>query len=192
MALVDDPTPEKDSPYWLGAKIGDAVHALLEYEASKHLNEDQGVFKVFKGARLEKAVFIGDIPGYGSIWSTPDLYLTAENHLVDYKTSKRSKVDYYAATGELPTMYQYQVQLYARALEDMGYKVDKISFVFINRDGTSDKDIKIFSVDYNRALADEAWDRVVSAWEWVKDGGDVESLPSDPECFYCSMIIHRM
>ena len=147
MALVSEPTEEKDSPYWLGAKIGDAVHALLEHEASKHLNDDEGMFKVFNGARLEQAVYIGEIPGYGSIWSTPDLFLTAENHLVDYKTSKRSKVDYYKATGELPTKYLYQVQLYARALDDMGIQVDKISFVFINRDGTSDRDVVVFSVE---------------------------------------------
>jgi hypothetical protein len=183
---------EKPSPYWLGAKIGDAIHALLEYEASKHLNDDEGVFKVFKGARLEKPVYIGDIPGYGSIWSTPDLFLTAENHLVDYKTSKRSKVDFYVASGEVPTKYLYQVQLYARALEDMGYKVDKISFVFINRDGTSDRDVVVISVDYDRKLADEAWDRVVSAWQWLQDGGDIETLPSDPECFLCANILHRV
>lgn len=183
---------EKSSPYWLGAKIGDAVHNLLEYEASKHLEGTEGVFKVFKGARLEKAVYIGDIPGYGSIWSTPDLFLTEENHLVDYKTSKRSKVDYYVATGELPTKYVYQVQLYARALEDMGYTVDKISFVFINRDGTGDRDVVVISIDYDRKLADEAWDRVVSAWQWLNEGGDIETLQSDPECFYCSAIIHRV
>ena len=192
MALVSEPTEEKDSPYWLGAKIGDAVHALLEHEASKHLNDDEGMFKVFNGARLEQAVYIGEIPGYGSIWSTPDLFLTAENHLVDYKTSKRSKVDYYKATGELPTKYLYQVQLYARALDDMGIQVDKISFVFINRDGTSDRDVVVFSVDYDRELADKAWDRVVSAWEWVQDGGDIETLASDPDCFYCSVIARRV
>ena len=178
--------------YWLGAKIGDAIHALLEIEGAKHLDDSTGKFKALKGARLEESLFIGSIPGYGDIWSTPDLYLTAENHLVDYKTSKRTKVETYRATGELPTRYIYQVMLYARALIAMGYKVDKISFVFINRDGTSDRDVVVFSMDYDEALANEAWDRVVAAWEWLEAGGDVETLPSDPNCYVCSSITHRM
>lgn len=178
--------------YWLGAKIGDAIHALLELEAMKHLLEKTGKFKALFGARLEKSVYIGTIPGYGDIWSTPDLYLTAENHLVDYKTSKRTKVETYRATGKLPIRYIYQVMLYARALIEAGFSVDRISFVFINRDGTSDRDVVVFSMDYDAALANEAWDRVVAAWAWLEAGGDPETLPSDPDCYVCNSVTHRM
>ena len=183
----------KIGQYWLGARIGDAIHALLEEEASKYLNTTNGKFKYFAGARLEKKIFVGNVPGYGDIYSTPDLYLTSENHLIDYKTSKRSKVDMYRLDNStLPTTYLYQVMLYARALIAAGYPVDKVSFVFINRDGTSDRDITVISFDYDESLADEAWDRMVAAWEWLEDGNDPETLASDPNCYVCNNVLHRM
>lgn len=183
----------KIGQYWLGARIGDAIHALLEHEAEKYLNTTNGKFKYFAGARLEKSVYIGTVPNYGDIYSTPDLYLTAENHLVDYKTSKRSKVDMYRLDNStIPTQYIYQVMLYARALIAAGHPVDKISFVFINRDGTSDRDVVVISFDYDETLANEAWDRLLLAWQWLEDGNDPETLPSDPNCYVCSNVLHRM
>ena len=186
-------TGQRQSKYWLGAKIGDAIHKLLETEAAKHVETPESYhFNALKGAKLEEKIYIGTIPGYGDVYSTPDLYLSTENHLVDYKTSKRTKVEQYRLSGILPTRYLYQVMLYARALIARGQRVDKISFVFINRDGTGERDVVVFSVDYNEALADAAWDRVVSAWEWLEDGGDPETLPSDPDCYVCDQVIHRM
>lgn len=184
---------QRQGMYWLGARIGDAIHKLLESEAEKHIAQPQAhAFNALKDAKLEKSVFIGTIPGYGDVWSTPDLYLSAENHLVDYKTSKRTKTAVYALTGDLPTTYVYQVMLYARALIASGQPVDKISFVFINRDGTSDRDVIVISLDYDETLANHAWDRVVSAWEWLQNGGDPETLQSDPDCYVCSQVLHRM
>jgi hypothetical protein len=186
-------TEQRQGKYWLGAKIGDAIHKLLETEASKHVDKPENYrFNALKNARLEEKVFIGNIPGYGDVFSTPDLYLSTENHLVDYKTSKRIKVEQYRLSGKLPIKYLYQVQLYARALIRAGYPVDKISFVFINRDGTGERDVVVFSVDYDEKLADKAWDRVVSAWKWLEAGGDPEILPSDPDCYVCDQVLHRM
>lgn len=183
---------QKQGLYWLGARIGDAIHNLLEKEAQKHVVTPESYhFNSLVGADLEKSVYLGTIPGYGDIWSTPDLYLTAENHLVDYKTSKRSLVEQYRVTGKVPIKYVYQLMLYARALIAAGKAVDKISFVFINRDGTSDRDIVIISYDYDESLANEAWDRVESAWKWLEAGGDVDTLDSDPNCYYCSQVLHR-
>jgi hypothetical protein len=180
--------------YWLGAKIGDAIHMLMELEAQKHVGGGTDAkFKSLIGARLEESVFIGTIPGYGDVNSTPDLYLTAEKHLVDYKTSKRSKIDEYRLNPDaLPTRYLYQIMLYGRALVAMGYPVEKVSFVFIARDGTSDRDVTVISFDYDETLADEAWNRVVLAYEWLQDGGDIDTLESDPHCYVCSQILHRM
>src|SRR5690554_2207235 len=74
------------SQYWLGAKIGDAIHKLLETEAAQHVKGPLSYhFKALANAKLEESVLIGTIPGYGEVWGSPDLYLTAENHLVDYK-----------------------------------------------------------------------------------------------------------
>jgi len=186
-------TQQRPSKYWLGAKIGDAIHALLEKEVLKHILTPQSYhFKVLQGALPEQTVYIGTIPGYGDVYSTPDLFITSEGHLVDYKTSKRAKVEGYRLGNPLPARYIYQIQLYARALVALGHKVEKLSFVFINRDGTGDSDVVIISLDYDQTLADEAWDRVVSAWQWLEAGGDPETLPSDPDCFVCNVLNHRM
>jgi hypothetical protein len=88
--------------------------------------------------------------------------------------------------------YIYQGQLYARGLEDAGYTVEKISFVFINRDGTNERDVRIFTYDYDRAMADEAWDRTVAAWNWLENGNDPETLPSDPNCYNCNQVLGRI
>lgn len=176
----------------MGARIGTAIHQALEDEAKPHVTKPEPGFEAFKGAALEETLYIGTIPGYGDIYSTPDLYLAAEKHLVDYKTSKRTKTDEYQITGDLPVQYLYQVQLYARGLEDAGKPVDKISFLFINRDGVGDRDVIVISVDYDRKLADEAWDRVCSAWVWLTEGNDPESLDSDPNCFVCHVLTGRI
>jgi len=178
--------------YWLGARIGTAIHQALEDEAKPHVINPEPGFEAFQGASLEESIYIGTIPGYGDIFSTPDLYLAAENHLVDYKTSKRVKTDEYVITGDLPVQYLFQVQLYARALEDMGKPVDKISFLFINRDGVGDRDVIVISIDYDRGLADQAWDRVCFAWEWLTAGNDPESLESDSNCFVCHVLTGRV
>jgi len=178
--------------YWLGARIGTAIHMLLEKQELKHVVKPQGKqFKALKGALVEQTIKLGVIPGYGEIWSTPDLFLVAENHLIDHKTSKRAKVEGYVLSGDVPVQYQYQGQLYARALEDAGYTVEKISFVFINRDGVGDNDIRVMTYDYDRSMADEAWDRVVAAWQWLEAGGDPETLPSAPGCYVCEQVLGR-
>jgi hypothetical protein len=181
------------SQYWLGARIGDAIHKLLESEVLKHIVKPESYhFNALVGADSEKTIYLGNIPGYGDIWSTPDLYLPAKNHLIDWKTSKRDKSFKYYATGEIPVKYIYQIMLYARGLIAAGKQVDKVSFVFINRDGTSDRDVIVISFDYNEALADEAWDRLEAAWQWLEAGNDPETLPSDPQCYVCQQVIHRM
>lgn len=182
----------KKSPYWLGAKIGDAIHKLLETEGLKHKQQAQHpYFQALVGASFEETIYIGTIPGYGDIYSTPDLYIDSENHLVDYKTSKRSKVQEYLVAG-VPVQYLYQVQLYAMALEAMGKRVDKISFVFINRDGVGDNDVNVISLNYDPTLAKEAWDRVELAWQWLVAGNDPDTLPSDPNCFVCGVLTKRI
>jgi hypothetical protein len=185
-------TKQRQGRYWLGGKIGTAIHALLESEELKHIVKPQSNnFKALKGALVEQTISLGVIPGYGEIFSKPDLFLVAENHLVDHKTSKRAKVEGYALTGTIPVQYIYQGQLYARGLEDAGYAVEKISFVFINRDGTNERDVRIFTYDYDRSMADEAWKRTEDAWNWLQAGNDPETLPSDPNCYNCNQVLGR-
>lgn len=178
--------------YWLGAKIGTAIHALLEHEELKHVITPQSKqFKSLRGALVEQSIKLGEIKGYGEIWSKPDLFLVNDKHLIDHKTSKRAKSDQYVLKNTVPEQYVAQGMLYARGLEDAGYEVEQISFVFINRDGTSDRDVRVISYPYDRTVADAVWDRVVAAWEWIERGNDIESLPSAPGCYRCEQILGR-
>ena len=178
-----------ENKYWLGAKIGTAIHAELEKEAAQHLHNSRD-FPEFENARLEEKIYLGHVPHYGHIYSTPDLYLPSMRALVDYKTTTRAKVKKYDLTG-IPEQYLVQGNLYARGLENLGYPVDTISFVFISRDGTQDSDIKAYTSLYDRTVADMAWDRMVNMWEWLRAGGDPDELQSDPGCFVCNVLNKR-
>ncbi len=115
MALAG--VPEQPSKYWLGGKIGTAVHSALELGIEKSDAEE------LKGALVEQKITLGEIPGYGVVSSKPDLVLPAINHLVDWKTSTRAKtkkiqawvdgVKQDAATTYTMQKYIGQTQLYA-------------------------------------------------------------------------------
>jgi len=184
-------TPKGTSKYWLGAKIGTAIHAELEREEEKHVEKPQsGRFRALKGAMIEQSVELGTIEGYGTVKAKPDLVLVSENHLVDHKTSSKKKVMKYKLDG-VPMQYVYQQNLYAWALNQAGIKIEKISLSFVNREGTTDDDIWIHSFEYDESLALKAWSRLELLWQWLQDGHDVEELESHPDCYYCSQVLHR-
>lgn len=186
-------TPKGESQYWLGAKIGTAIHAELEREEEKHVVEPQsGRFRALKGARIEQSITLGTIEGYGTVKAKPDLVLVSENHLVDHKTSSKKKVQKYKLDG-VPRQYVIQQNLYAWGLTQNGIPIDKISLSFINREGTQDSDIYIYSFPYEEEVALAAWARLVDIWEWLQlDSSDVNDIASDPDCYYCSRILYRV
>ena len=79
--------PQISSQYWMGARIGTGIHAELEKEIEKHVEEPQHTrFNVLKDAASEYNLHIYDMDGYGEIRSTADLLVTNSLHLVDFKT----------------------------------------------------------------------------------------------------------
>lgn len=178
--------------YWLGARLGTAMHETLEREASKHVIEPENYrFTALKGARIEEKITLGEIPGYGIIRSKPDLVLTGERHLLDYKSTKRTKLTKYRLDGP-PEQYVIQQSLYAWGLNQAGIGIDRISLVFVNRDGAGDSDVVISSWDYDEKVALKAWHRLENAWKWLQAGGNPDTLPSDPDCYVCSRILRRV
>jgi hypothetical protein len=182
-ALKNLPQPEND--YWLGAVIGTAVHNLVESRAPE-------------GALSEVNLHIGDIPGYGEIRGTVDFYM--DGVVRDWKGTTRKKrpglekgyLNPQPVEGEPLTAmegrfkirgYVGQMHLYARALVELGYPVEKVVLEFFCRDGVTDSDIFQMEFDYDPEFAQAVWDRVIYIWENLND----VKWGSDPMCYPCSM-----
>jgi hypothetical protein len=191
LALALAGVEQEPSKYWLGGKIGTAVHSALEL-AIEHSDAEE-----LKGAVVEEKITLGEIPGYGIVSSKPDLILPAINHLVDWKTSTRAKtkkiqawvdgVKQDASTTYTMQKYIGQTQLYAWGATALGYQIDNISLVFVNRDGTSDSDVLEYTFAYDESIAVALWDRLVVLWEELQTGVHPESYAGHPECFNCSV-----
>jgi hypothetical protein len=184
------PTKEPGK-YWLGAKIGTAIHAELEQEERKHVADGEGKFKPLKDALIESPIVLHTIVGYGTIKAKPDLVLVHDQHLIDHKTTSKTKLQHYKLDG-VPQQYVIQQNLYAYGLNRSGVPIKRISLSFINREGASDNDINIFSFDYDEKIAVDALDRLQSLWDDLQTGKTPDDLPSDPLCYYCSRVIGRV
>ena len=181
-------------PYNMGAKIGTAIHEFLENH-----NSDPTALK-------EHHVIIGEIPGYGTVGSTTDLYLPDEGLVIDFKTTDRDKLKWYKrANEEEPSdyeltsisearvtieRYQRQAQLYALGLENEGYHPTAVQIVFICRDGKiTDTDIYgLQAMEYDNEFAHAIFDRAAKLWAWLQEGNDPEQLPSHDHCYFCSNV----
>lgn len=178
--------------YWLGGKIGTAVHMLLEDTIAKTDLPD------VHDAIVEKKIYLGELKDYGTISSKPDLVLPSKKHLIDWKTSSRDKMRKMQRYIDDPengkadvayTLQKYvaQVQLYAWGLNREGTEIETCSLVFINRDGTTENDIWTYTFDYSEELAVQLWDRLVNLWDAIRAGVDLENLDRNEHCFKCAI-----
>lgn len=184
-------TPEQEIKYYMGGKIGTAIHSFLEHSID---NSDDNIFS---DALVERKITLGEIDGYGVVSSKPDLVLPSVHHLIDWKTSSRAKVkklqnvvDGLKQDPESEyTLQKYigQTQLYAWGLNNEGIKIDKATLVFINRDGTYDNDIWTYSVEYSEEFALALWDRVKNLWAALQDGSHPNDYPETKYCFKCAV-----
>ena len=182
-----------ENEYALATSIGTAIHSHLEVLEAEHI----------PGAVIEKKITLGELDGYAKITSKPDLYIPATKHLVDLKTTQLKKLkDYLKAynteeaehefatlTSARFTMQKYLGQLmsYGRGLILEGYEVERMTMVFIPRDGKKLSDIEAFDFWYDQEYADLVWHRLESLWEYVAGGGEVSDLSSAPGCFPCEV-----
>jgi len=185
------------SKYWLGARIGTAIHNLLEKYARR-----KAFKKKYPGALIEQKIQLGTLEGYGKLAGSADLVLTEERMVVDYKTTDRDKVrSIQQAYNKEPSKHdlssvieaRYKLQTYAgqmgqyaRGLELYhGALIDKLGIVFINRDGKTDSDVWAMTMDYDRDYADKVWERLEDIWKHVQENG-VDELESHPLCWPCN------
>ncbi len=200
LLAINKPDFDADSNsgrWWLGAVIGTAIHKWLEL---KNLEQNQG--------RLQPVVFpethvtLGEIPGYGVVKSTSDLYFIPEHEVIDYKTTTRSKLALYRAVwgtepggAETPalararaTMSRYlrQAQLYGHGMTLNGYQVRTVSLVFICRDGLTDDDVWGLETPFDDRDAVASLDRASKIWAYLSGGGDPNRIASSPTCWRCA------
>lgn len=175
--------------YWMGARIGTAIHEALEEQERIASTDPSGQisykFEALEGSLIEQKITLGTIEGYGTVRSKPDLVLVNHAHLIDHKTTTRDKIKRYKLDG-VSQQYIYQQQLYAWGLNKAGIKIDRISLSFIARDGLTDDDVWVYSFDYDEATALKAWDRLTLIWKYLEAGNDVETLESHPDCYTCN------
>lgn len=183
-------TPRLPQKYWLGGKIGTAIHGFIERAIADSGNV------LLAGALVEQKIGLGFLDGYGSISSKPDLVLVGSHHLIDWKTTTRAKIkklqnfiDGVKQDKDSEyTLRKYvgQAQLYAWGLNQAGTKIDKVTIVFINRDGTNENDIATFSVDYDEEFAVALWTRLENLWNELQEGAHPESYAPTDGCYLCS------
>lgn len=182
---------ETDIKYWLGGKIGTSVHLFLE-NAIETASDP-----IFADAMVEKKITLGSLDNYGTVSSKPDLYLPSVRHLIDWKTSTRAKTkklqDVVAGLKQDDeteyTLKKYigQTQLYAWGLTKGSDPVEKISLVFINRDGTYENDIWEYTFDYDESIAVALWRRLEYLWNELEDGVHPDNYAPNPNCYKCNI-----
>jgi hypothetical protein len=179
------------SPWWLGARIGTAMHSMLEHEVDKHTDRPLSPeFNVLQDANTETRLFITTVDGYGDIYGNSDLRLTTDN-LIDWKSSTRDKIKKYKLDG-VPPQYVVQQMLYAYGWNQIeAGAVERCSLVFVARDGTGDNDVFVYSFDYDETVALDALNRLRELWDFLQSGGDPDILESHEDCFVCQNILRR-
>jgi hypothetical protein len=191
--------PSGEFKYWMGAKVGTAIHEFLEKRIE---SVDLEEFPEFTGALVEQSILLGELEGYGTIKSKPDLALVEGKHLVDWKTSKREKsrqlqsavygeakeTKVYAESMYTLKRYFAQAQIYAWGLNKQGTEIDACSLVFINRDGTYDPDVWTWTFPYDEKFAESMWARLSRIWGDLQAEKPLEDFPKEEYCFDCKVL----
>lgn len=188
-ALVRTEKPKQK--YWLGGKLGTALHAFIESAIGKSSDPR------LANALIERKIELGDVPGYGSISSSPDLVLADSGLLVDHKTTTRAKIKKIKNHVEgikLDPETEYTIQKYLGQAnlyawgrnKNYGDNIDQIAISFINRDGTNEADFYCLLVDYDEEFAEALWNRLLTLWAELEDGAHPDNYPRHPHCFSCS------
>lgn len=189
--LVGQESEVYESPFWLGAVIGTAVHLLLE---------ERG--KSDPDTLTESKLVIGTIPGYGEVKSTMDVYHAPSHGVLDWKTTTREKLVFIKRAFKEPydehevtkltearfkvNGYLNQGMLYGKGALLAGLPVENVSLVFVCRDGQGDKDVWAKTVPFDPEHAEKVWNRAVNLWNALQDGRELATLPSHPMCWFCN------
>lgn len=166
-----------------------------------HAGMEEVIRENYPEARVEQRVTIGEIPGYGVVTGSCDLFM--DETVTDWKTTTREKLTFYRraeADEPEPTelskitearstlaRYFFQTNLYGLGWENAGHTVKTCTVTMICRDGKTDADIWSTSRPYDRDVALKVLDRASRLWSYIQEGNDIEALTSHPSCYVCGV-----
>lgn len=168
--------------------LGSAMHVMIEWTRDnlrlrKGHNEMAWALFGEDRAEFEKRVLVCEIPGYGEVYGSIDVFLKTLMMIVDWKSTSKKKLRAYQTNG-VPTNYVGQLTMYMHALRILGYNVEEGVLVFIPRDTHTEDDIWGYPVKYTEANALGLIQRSAQVYEWVKINRHHE-LPKHPDCYNC-------
>jgi hypothetical protein len=197
-AKLTDMPPREADPFGYAAHIGTMCHYYLEHK----LDLVYGAGYDIETYREEKLEAIFEIPGYGSVGGSSDLFVPDWGRTFDYKFPgpyMYEQVKLALAKGRLaeqrgeqpdktmmPSMqYRGQQQIYRKGWEQRGFKVCSSVIIFLPRHTNSVKDVLFWEEPANEELFSKAVDRTELIWDYVQ-AGQLGELPSDTDCYTCT------
>lgn len=179
-------TSESSTAYELTSTIGTALHEMLEERVDQYEPD----------LLTERKVTVGEVPGYGTIKGTADLFDPSTGTVVDYKTTTRTKARQYknAYTFDKDdrvvfhndTLHRHyrQAHLYAHGYAHH-YDVDQVAILYIPRDGHNRSDLVWLSFPYDDTLAPQILATAGEVYDYARRFS-VDDVASNPDCFTCS------
>jgi hypothetical protein len=194
--LCDMPDRDPD-PFGYAAWLGTGLHYYLQHTLDLEYGAGYDI-ETFRETKLED---IFEVEGYGSVSGSCDLMVPDWCRTFDYKFPGAWSYDKVAAAiakgraavrrGEVATSahkpsmaYRVQQQIYAEGWRQLGYQIDSCVIIFFPRHTNALSDMIIWEEEVNPTLYEAAVANVNTIWSYVQDG-ELDDLPSDPDCFTC-------
>lgn len=177
---LPDPPPERGKGFGYAAWIGTGVHYWMEH----NLKLGDGYTQ-----HHEEKLYIGEVPGYGKISGSCDLYVPELAATFDWKFPGKwsyEKLRLALAKGGTPSnQYRYQQQFYAHGQALLGRPIESCFIVFFPRHSNNLGDVVMYQEQYQPEMVEKAFERLEVIWEYVKDG-ELADLESDEDCYLCA------
>lgn len=190
--------PREVDPFGYAAHIGTMCHYFLEHK----LDLFYGAGYEIESHRETKLDDIFEIPGYGKVGGSCDLYVPDWQRTFDYKFPGKysyekvklaiAKYHRAMAAGDLEEaakhgpskQYRTQQQVYGQGWLQRGYPVQGSVIIFLPRHTNEVNDIVFWEEPINEELYQKAIGRTELIWDYVQDG-QLGEIPSDEDCYTC-------
>lgn len=170
------------APNWK-ATVGTAVHAWLERAFSPTDEEEATGLSRWV---TEHRVDVGEIPGYGHITGSCDLYDRCTGIVLDHKVVGPTQLRKYKSNGP-SKQYRCQAHLYARGWTREGLPATHVAICFLPRNGDL-REAFLWHEPYDEQIAVEALNRLAGIWTLLQLQGRqaIAAAPTaDQYCLNC-------